>query len=69
MPKFFVQAPVVMILHAESKNASHFQFGAPNPKRRSSGATHREKKPVFSPKSYHVTTIDPNFLIFWLEVL
>jgi len=33
MPKFLVQAPVVMIFHVESKNASHFQFGAPNSKR------------------------------------
>ena len=46
MPKLLFQAPIVVILHAESKNASHFQFGAPNLKRRASGATHKEKKPV-----------------------
>ena len=46
MPKFLVQALVVVILHDESENASHFQFGAPNPKRRASGTAHREKKPV-----------------------
>jgi len=46
MPKFLVQAPVVVILHVESKNASHFSFIAPNPKRHTSGAVHREKKPV-----------------------
>ena len=32
-------------------------------------APHREKKPVFCPKIYHVTKISPNFLEFGLEVL
>ena len=69
MPKFLVHVLVVVILHVESKNEIHLQFGAPNPKRRTSGAAHREKKPVLRPKVCHVTKITPNFLKFGLEVL
>lgn len=29
MPKFLAQAPLVMILHFQSKKASHLSFGAP----------------------------------------
>ena len=69
MPKFLSRVPVVVILHAESKNANHFSFGAPNPTRRAGGVARIEKKPVFVPKNFHVTKIFPNFLKFGLEVL
>jgi len=69
MPKFLVQAPVVMIFHSKSKKVSHSSFGSPSPKRRASGMAHREKNPVLCPKICHVTKIAPNFLKFGLEFL
>jgi len=69
IPKFLVQAPVVMILHDESKNASHLSFGAPNPERGASGMAHREKNLVFCTKISENTKNAPNFLNFGLELL
>ena len=60
MPKSLVQAPLVVILHAESKNASHFQFGAPNPKRR-----HREKKTCVVTKNFPCDQNCPKLLEIW----
>ncbi len=68
-PNFLLHVPIVVILHAESKNANHFSFGAPNLTRRAGGAARIEKKPVFVPKICHVTKISPNSLKFGLEVL
>lgn len=68
-PNFLLPVPVILILHAESKNANHFSFGASNLTRRAGGAARIEKKPVFVPKICHVTKIFPNSLKLGLEVL
>ena len=68
-PNFLLLVPVIFILYAESKNANHFSFGAPNLTRRVNGVARIEKKPVFVPKICHVTKILPNSLKLGLEVL